>query len=636
VRTLADAASDMFLNVASVAAQAMLDSPTKVQIVGLLSQVSSKLAMKDAMSASNGKIWDEIDRAMDSIVSGEGDLDGEAFWGRILDHTNTRVLDLITGEIPVVGGAVRALIEPFRTRYGHSDIDLEVAFLTADDTVVDRLPDGHADRYLGSSFADFVDLGDGNDAALGDAGNDRLYGGAGIDLLIGGSGDDLLDGGPGRDRIDGGSGADTARFSVGRTSARIVTDGDRLVVETDSDGADTLSNIEYLEFAGERIAVADLFDDTPPALVSMSPAAGATGVPVLANLVLNFSEDVVRGSGAIILLTAQGPVESIDVSTSNRIAFSGSTVSIDFATVLAGGTHYYIEIDSSAFRDRSDIIPAAGYSLDFITEANTALSVPSKLYLPTNGQVSVGGFVTVFGDVSPQDVSIVQEAGLITLDSTFNRGGDVIRLENASTSYTARLSGSRVLLADDSLTVSIPFGPSGIAIEFSNVIVRLRFDEASGSVLIGDQVVTTIEAEIAPPALSLEPQFPGDGGLQAKLYLVADSKVSIGGKVAAFGTSGEEELFYSFGDLALDATFNRGGDILHLPSTADHYWASVSGSTIVLREGGTISIPAGPNGLSVDFDGAEQRMLLYDVASGQYMIGNQPLSFSETLLAVFA
>ncbi|MGJ8609446.1 MAG: hypothetical protein ACSHWY_00025 [Octadecabacter sp.] len=60
----------------------------------------------------------------------------------------------------------------------------------------------------GSSGADVLDGGDGDDQLFGNGGNDELDGMAGADTLYGGAGHDTLDGGTGSDSLFGGNGDD--------------------------------------------------------------------------------------------------------------------------------------------------------------------------------------------------------------------------------------------------------------------------------------------------------------------------------------------------------------------------------------------------------------------------------------------
>ena len=81
--------------------------------------------------------------------------------------------------------------------------DLFAAAYLADNTATDG-----DDVLYGTSNGDTLDLGAGNDIALGLAGDDTIVGGDGNDLLQGSDGNDVLDGNTGNDVIYGGRGAD--------------------------------------------------------------------------------------------------------------------------------------------------------------------------------------------------------------------------------------------------------------------------------------------------------------------------------------------------------------------------------------------------------------------------------------------
>ena len=75
-----------------------------------------------------------------------------------------------------------------------------------------------ANRYVGTSQSDCVELYAGDDPAFGRAGSDKRFGGSdddklsgedGRDTLLGSAGNDVLVGGPGGDQLFGASGNDT-------------------------------------------------------------------------------------------------------------------------------------------------------------------------------------------------------------------------------------------------------------------------------------------------------------------------------------------------------------------------------------------------------------------------------------------
>lgn len=71
------------------------------------------------------------------------------------------------------------------------------------------------DLILGFDGDDYLEGADGNDRIDAGSGNDTMFGGAGDDTLFGGDGDDLMYAGPGNDIAWGGNGNDTYFFNAG-------------------------------------------------------------------------------------------------------------------------------------------------------------------------------------------------------------------------------------------------------------------------------------------------------------------------------------------------------------------------------------------------------------------------------------
>jgi len=90
-----------------------------------------------------------------------------------------------------------------------------------------------------------------------------LIGDSGDNVLKGGSGTDSIDGGAGNDTISGGADIDMAIFSGVRSSYTITTQDGVLKVKDNlgTDGTDTLTNIEKLQFADATWDVTDLVFD---------------------------------------------------------------------------------------------------------------------------------------------------------------------------------------------------------------------------------------------------------------------------------------------------------------------------------------------------------------------------------------
>jgi serralysin len=95
----------------------------------------------------------------------------------------------------------------------------------------------------------------GQDGLGGNYGYNSSYGPTLARGLSGGAGNDTLAGGSGSDYIDGGAGRDTVRYTGPRAHFTVtLTDGRLSVIDNvGSEGADTLLNIERLEFADQGI-----------------------------------------------------------------------------------------------------------------------------------------------------------------------------------------------------------------------------------------------------------------------------------------------------------------------------------------------------------------------------------------------
>ena len=134
--------------------------------------------------------------------------------------------------------------------------------------------------------------------------NDTITGSDENDYLAGYGGDDTLKGGKGNDTIDGGAGDDVAVFDGFYATSRINknADGSYTVVSA-FDGADMVTNVEYLEFRDKGVSIADFapvttnwsmlgttqkiaFDPTKDILFFDDPSISA------ANLSINFTVSI--------------------------------------------------------------------------------------------------------------------------------------------------------------------------------------------------------------------------------------------------------------------------------------------------------------------------------------------------------
>ena len=153
-------------------------------------------------------------------------------------------------------------------------------------------------------------------------------------------------------------------------------------------------------------------DTTAPTLSSSTPADGATGVAVSANLSLTFSENVVAVSGKnvkIVKSSTSAVFETIAVSDATKVSIAGRVVSITVSGTYANSTGYHVTIDSGAFQDTAGNAFAGisnATTLNFTTVAlasaptstTASASAPSSTTVPASSPTTAAqSQVTVAG-----------------------------------------------------------------------------------------------------------------------------------------------------------------------------------------------------------------------------------------------
>ncbi|NBB26667.1 hypothetical protein GVM20_16170, partial [Porphyrobacter sp. SLTP] len=134
-------------------------------------------------------------------------------------------------------------------------------------------------------------------------------------------------------------------------------------------------------------------DTAAPTITTFSPTDGAVNVAVGSNVVVSFSEAIRRGSGTVEIRSgsATGPVvEAFNVASSNRIAISGATLTIDPTSALAQGTTYFVVINPGAIEDLAGNDFAGTSTYDFATVPPADTAAPTiTTFSPTDGAVNV-------------------------------------------------------------------------------------------------------------------------------------------------------------------------------------------------------------------------------------------------------
>jgi len=192
-------------------------------------------------------------------------------------------------------------------------------------------------------------------------------------------------------------------------------------------------------------------DTTPPTASSFSPADNATGVAVGANLVINFSEAIQKGTGNLVIkkLSDNSLVETIAVTAAN-VTVSGSQLTINPAANLAPGTDYYVEIANGAIKDiagnnyagitgnstwnfktvaPADTTPPTASSFSPADNA-TGVGVLDNLVINFSEAIQIGAGIIVIKKLS--DNSVVESLGVTAANGTVSATGNQVTI-NPST-----------------------------------------------------------------------------------------------------------------------------------------------------------------------------------------------------------
>ena len=212
-----------------------------------------------------------------------------------------------TGNDTIDGGADtdRAVFAGGMAGYTISVIGGEI--IVTDNDAATAGDDG-TDTITNVEVLDFAD-GDitvSGSALTGSASADTLNLGAGNEVVDAAGGDDTVSGGAGDDVIDGGSGSDTVRFSGNVADYTIQNIGDNTITVTDvagTDGTDTVTNVEHLQFADDTL---DVVNGTiaPIAGDDIASATEDTAVTILASDLLANDADLDGGTLAITAVSS--------------------------------------------------------------------------------------------------------------------------------------------------------------------------------------------------------------------------------------------------------------------------------------------------------------------------------------------
>lgn len=133
-------------------------------------------------------------------------------------------------------------------------------------------------------------------------------------------------------------------------------------------------------------------DTVPPSVLSLNPIDGSTTATPTQNLVMTFSETVIKGTGNILikLVSDDSTVETIDITTAS-VGVSGAVVTINPAADLVAGTAYYVNIPNTAFKDAAENFYLG---ISSTTAWNFTVETPVPTGTLTAGDIAFVGYAT--------------------------------------------------------------------------------------------------------------------------------------------------------------------------------------------------------------------------------------------------
>jgi methionine-rich copper-binding protein CopC/uncharacterized protein YhjY with autotransporter beta-barrel domain len=222
---------------------------------------------------------------------------------------------------------------------------------------------------------------------------------------------------------------------------------------------------DTITYSSASISATDVID---PTLSSSSPADNATSVAVNSNIVLNFSENVVVGTGNITIkkTSDDSTVETIDVTSGLVTGTGTSAITINPGADLAGGSEYYILIAATAFDDafaNSYAGISSTTALSFTTADTTNPSLNSSS--PANNATGIAVDSNVVLNFSE---NVVVGTGNITIKKT----------SDDSTVETIDVTSELVTGTGTSAITINPTADLAEGIEYYILIAATAFDDA--------------------------------------------------------------------------------------------------------------------------------------------------------------
>ena len=350
---------------------------------------------------------------------------------------------------------------------------------------------------------------------------ENAIGGSGNDQIRGNSGNNSLRGNGGNDQIDGGLGTDTVVFSGNRSQYTITWNG-QIGTVVGPDGTDTITNVEWLQFADTSIAAAptgglvvsgDITNETISGTVFADAIAGLGGNDVINGLGGNdildggFGNDTLNGGDGDDMLIGGFGSDALNGGNGYDIAdyssaIGGITMNGTSVTGAAGSDtlNSIEEVIGSTFSDNLtgtagndvirggggvDVINGAGGNDRLYAGAPAEVAAPDVVKAQSTANTSIGAAVSLTGTfdlVENADIANSTTIPHSTVRATANGAGRefyaitvvagdqvTLDIDNASFDSVLRIlngDGIQFAVNDDALTPDGQATDSGLTFTF--------------------------------------------------------------------------------------------------------------------------------------------------------------------------
>ncbi|MCX7257375.1 MAG: Ig-like domain-containing protein, partial [Polaromonas sp.] len=387
-----------------------------------------------------------------------------------------------------------------------------------------------------------------------------------------------------------------------------------LVLGKDQAGKAITVTASYTDAQGTAESVtssasaAVMMDTTAPTVTLFTPADKATGVASGSNIVLTFSEAVAKGTGSIVLKTADGTVvATYDVATSANLTLSSdkTTLTLNPDSDLAFSTAYKVELAAGTFKDvvGNDYAGSTSYSFSTIgttytgtanaetltggvgndtliglagndtlnggtgADAMTGGDGSDSYYVDnagdvvseTNAVASTGGTDLVFSSLSAYTLGANVENGRITASGTASMTG------NALGNLLYAGAGNNVLDgAAGTDTVSYQYATAGVTVSLASTVAQATVGSGSDTLLnvenltgsnYADKLTGNASSNILNGGTGADSMTGGDG---SDTYYVDNAGDVVSETNAVASTGGVDLVYSSLSTYTLGANVENG------------------------------------------------------------------------------